>query len=77
MKHKVYREDFINWYFDDKDDFFILAKDMVRDLRNEGRCSLDVQDLWDRMEEVPKWIIEGWEEESTYIDIKKCKLICD
>jgi hypothetical protein len=42
---KIFRQDFICWFFDEQD-LKLLTRDILDDLLNHGRYSIDLNEVW-------------------------------
>ena len=69
---KIYfisKEKFIEWYFQDADDYKNLGHTIAESLKYDGKAKMSIQDLWDSTGCVPSWILTNWDgEENAYLD---------
>ena len=71
-KMKTYfisKEKFIEWYFQDADDYGRIGHSVVEMLLDDGKAEMTIQDLWDGCGSYPSWILSNWEgEENVYLE---------
>ena len=46
MKPQVKKEDFLDWYFSDRDDILTLGEDLVAKLIKNGKVSIDIEEVF-------------------------------
>ena len=59
-KYKVTKKRFAEWLFSDSDDVEYWGGRFVRELRDEGECSITLQEIFDERDEVPVFILEEY-----------------
>lgn len=62
-KVKLTREKFLNWYFTDRDDILVTANNMISQLYDTGKYSVDVRELLEGCSELPDYIMENFIDE--------------
>ena len=71
-KMKTYfinKQRFIEWYFQDDDDYQNLGRTIAESLGDDGKAQISIQDLWDGLGGIPCWILTNWDgEEGVYLD---------
>lgn len=65
----INKQRFIEWYFQDDDDYQNLGRTIAESLGDDGKAQISIQDLWDGLGGIPCWILTNWDgEEGVYLD---------
>ena len=66
-KYKLKKKRFADWLFSDSDDVEYWGRRLVSELRDEGEYSITLQEIFDERDEVPYYILEGynWDEDTS------------
>ena len=82
IKYGVNADDFLEWYFEDAEDYIIFAKEIVSRLKKgEKRTTITVKELFDQCADIPTYLCIPLRdngrnvEDLDGIDPSECKLI--
>jgi len=76
-KVKLKKQRFLDWYFTEPDDYLIFAKNIISELRTDGKAKTSIRELLDGCGELPNYIMEDHneEDEDAYYCPTEIKLI--
>ena len=71
QKVKLTKENFLDWYFSDRDDILYIGNRIIGELKAEGKANVTTRELLDGCGELPSYIMEGYRDnEDEWIDTK-------
>ena len=62
MKPQVTKRDFLDWYFEDADDFKTFGQNMVNQLKEIGSATTNVEQVFKDCPYIPQHILTNWQD---------------
>lgn len=60
------RKSFIDWYFSDNEDIYIIGNKVANTLQKEGRITITAEELLDGCGELPSYIMEEYRDDDDH-----------
>jgi hypothetical protein len=73
--YKVTQERFIDWYFSDQEDFIHIGERVKLLMEKTGYATISVENIFWEQDELPTWILEGYDGDEDYIGADEVELI--
>lgn len=75
--YKLKESQFIDWYFSDAEDYKHIGERVRKLMDKSGYATISVENLFWEQDEIPTWILEGYDGDDDYINADEVELIKD